>query len=122
MSFHADEARPGVTWPQPLTITQTLAFQLDDLAKKRCAILQRALLSLPYLSLSGRSIYKATDVQNLKCTVYFVDRETIVQTKSTEDWDVGKHGIYVQFADPRTGKQFTKAYLPEAIVKRGAGE
>lgn len=82
----------------------------------------RALLSLPYLSLSGRSIYKATDVQNLKCTVYFVDRETIVQTKSIEDWDVGKHGIYVQFADPRTGKQFTKAYLPEAIVKRGAGE
>lgn len=69
---------------------------------------------------SGRSFHTATEVQGLTCTVYFVNRDTVVQAKNVEDWEVGKHGIYVQFADPRTGKQFSKAYLPQTIEKRGA--
>ena len=76
--------------------------------------------SLTQHALSGRSVHLATDVQNLVCTVYFVDRSSLVKARDLDDWELGKHGVYVQFPDPRTGKLLVRAYLPQTISRRGA--
>jgi len=53
----------------------------------------------------------------LRCSVSIILQETCCVLEHPEDWEIGKHGIRIEFA--HNGKKYSKVYPPETILARG---
>ena len=59
---------------------------------------------------------RASELPNLRCSVsLLVDYE---DTRSWDDWEVGKHGILIHFQSS-AGRQYSATYLPEVAAEQG---
>ena len=57
------------------------------------------------------------EVAGLECTVSLLTHYE--PAASWQDWDVGTHGLIVDFADPATGARRSATYLPEIAAREG---
>ncbi|RAL40127.1 unnamed protein product [Cuscuta campestris] len=60
---------------------------------------------------------EAKELPDLECTVSIL---TNYETANGYlDWEVGKHGIIIEFSDPNSGRRLSATYLPEVAAAEG---
>jgi uncharacterized protein (TIGR00296 family) len=57
------------------------------------------------------------EVPQLKCNISLLVNFEIA--KDVWDWEIGKHGIRIEFRDPKTNKSMDATYLPDVCVDQG---
>eukprot|EP00887_Chlorella_sp_A99_P006014 scaffold27.g6014.t1 len=56
----------------------------------------------------------AAELRDLRCTVSLL--HSFERAASWEDWEIGVHGITIEFADPHTGARRSATFLPEVAA------
>jgi AMMECR1 domain-containing protein len=56
-------------------------------------------------------------LSQLSCTVSFL--HTFEKAAGWQDWEIGTHGLIIEFSDPHTREQRSATYLPEIAAAEG---
>jgi AMMECR1 domain-containing protein len=46
-------------------------------------------------------------------------RDSWRSRRCAQDWEIGKHGLQIEFDDPQSGRHFSATYLPEVAKEQG---
>ncbi len=57
------------------------------------------------------------ELSQLSCTVSFL--HTFEKAAGWQDWEIGTHGLIIEFSDPHTREQRSATYLPEIAAAEG---
>ena len=57
------------------------------------------------------------ELPHLSCTVSFL--HTFEKASHWQDWEIGTHGLIIEFRDPNTHEQRSATYLPEIAAAEG---
>ena len=57
------------------------------------------------------------EMRNLSCTVSFL--HSFEKASHWQDWEIGTHGLIVEFRDPHTREHRNATYLPEIAAAEG---
>ena len=60
---------------------------------------------------------KENELSQLSCTVSLL--HSFEQATNWQDWEIGTHGLVIQFSDPNTHEQRSATYLPEIAQAEG---
>lgn len=112
------------------TLTEAAHEKLGDFALKRCVsrcplsnrsdqapvygYLRFAMLSSAFHDHRFNPL-QATELPDLHCGVSLLVNYT--KAKSWNDWEIGKHGIIIDFTV--RGSQFSATFLPEVALEQG---
>lgn len=128
-SFGELEAAPAVTFAQahcPLFVTWSKVSRFGDYRLRGCigtlkprhlhtALRDYALTSA--LQDKRFSPISQEELPHLSCTVSILS--SFEKASNWQDWEIGTHGLIIEFRDPNTHEHRTATYLPEIAASEG---